>query len=81
MLQKEMSGWDTNFYAGSALYPHLHAENKPPEFLKEMMDKKHLGMKTRHGLWEWTDEGIAREKARIEKNLQAALQILKSDFK
>ena len=81
MLQKEMSGWDTNYYAGTALYPHLHAEKKPPEFLKEMMDKKHLGMKTRHGLWEWTDEAIAKEKARIEKVLQAALQILRADSK
>ena len=26
MLQKEMSGWDTNFYAGSSVYPHLYSE-------------------------------------------------------
>jgi 3-hydroxybutyryl-CoA dehydrogenase len=81
MLQKEMSGWDTNYYAGSSVYPHLYADKVPPEFLREMVEKNHIGMKTRHGLWEWTDEAIAKEKARIEKVLQAALGILKADAK
>lgn len=79
MLQKEMSGWDTNLYAGGSVYPHLYAEKTPPQFLKDMVAKGHVGMKTRRGLWEWTDEGIAKEKARIEKALQAALQILQTD--
>jgi len=81
MLQKEMSGWDTNLYAGGSVYPHLYAETTPPQFLKDMVAKGHIGMKTRRGLWEWTDEGIAKEKARIEKLLQAALQILQADSK
>ena len=79
MLQKEMSGWDTNLYAGGSVYPHLYAEKTPPQFLKDMVAKGHVGMKTRRGLWEWTDEGIAKEKARIEKALQAALRILQTD--
>ncbi len=81
MLQKEMSGWDTNYYAGSSVYPHLYSEKMPPQFLKDMVAKGHIGMKTRHGLWEWTDESVAKEKARIEKVLQAALGILKADAK
>ena len=79
MLQKEMSGWDTNLYAGGSVYPHLYAEKTPPQFLKDMVAKGHIGMKARRGLWEWTDESIAKEKARIEKALQAALQILQTD--
>lgn len=81
MLQKEMSGWDTNYYAGSSVYPHLYSEKTPPQFLKDMVEKGHIGMKARRGLWEWTDESAAREKARIEKVLQAALGILKADAK
>jgi 3-hydroxybutyryl-CoA dehydrogenase len=81
MLQKEMSGWDTNYYAGSSVYPHLYSEKVPPQFLKDMVEKGHIGMKARRGLWEWTDESAAREKARIEKVLQAALGILKADAK
>jgi 3-hydroxybutyryl-CoA dehydrogenase len=79
MVQKEMSGWDTNFYAGTSLYPDLHAEKAPPQFLKDMVAKNHIGMKTRRGLWEWTDDSVAQEKARIEKLLQAAFEILKAD--
>ncbi|MBI1991091.1 MAG: 3-hydroxyacyl-CoA dehydrogenase family protein [Betaproteobacteria bacterium] len=79
MMQKEMSGWDTNFYAGSSVYPHLYAEKIPPQFLKDMVANGHIGMKTRRGLWEWTDESAAKEKTRIEKALQAALRILQAD--
>ena len=81
MTQKEMSGWDTNLYAGTSLYPSLHAEKEPPQFLKDMIAKNHIGMKTKSGIWEWTDEGIAKEKARIEKVLQQAFAILKADGK
>ena len=79
MLQKEMSGWDTNLYAAKSLYPSLHTDQEPPQFLKDMVGNGHIGMKTKRGLWEWNDESIAKEKARIEKALQAAFQILKQD--
>ena len=81
MLQKEMSGWDTNFLVGNALYPHLYKNDGPPQLLKEMVEQGHLGMKTRHGFWEWDEKKIVREKARIEKALQAGLEILKQDGK
>jgi 3-hydroxybutyryl-CoA dehydrogenase len=44
-----------------------------------MVDRGHLGMKTKRGFWEWTDESIAKEKARIERRLQAGMDILKND--
>jgi 3-hydroxyacyl-CoA dehydrogenase len=47
--------------------------------LKEMVERNHLGMKTKRGMWEWTDETIAREKAGIERRLQAGMAILKDD--
>ena len=79
MLQKEMSGWDTNAIVGAALYPHLYSQAAYPPFVQDMVDKGHLGMKTKHGFWQWTDESIAKEKARIERCLQAGMEILKSD--
>lgn len=79
MMQKELSGWDTNLFAATSVYPHLYNETGPPAFLKEMVEKGHIGMKSKRGLWEWTDEAIAREKARIERCLQAGMDILKSD--
>jgi 3-hydroxybutyryl-CoA dehydrogenase len=76
MLQKEMSGWDTNFFAARALYPHLHTEPAPPPFLKRMVEEGRTGMKAGRGLWEWTPEAIAAEKAAIEWRLQAGMAIL-----
>jgi 3-hydroxybutyryl-CoA dehydrogenase len=79
ILQKEMSGWDTNCVVGTALYPHLYSTSAYPAPVKAMVDRGHLGMKTKRGFWEWTDESIAKEKARIERRLQAGMDILKND--
>lgn len=79
IMQKEMSGWDTNFFVASALYPHLYKNDGPPPMLKELIDTNRLGMKTKRGFWEWDDHKIAQEKARIEKALQAGMKILKDD--
>lgn len=79
MMQKEMSGWDTNYLVGAALYPHLHTEQAPPQFLKDMVEKGRLGMKVKAGMWDWDEEKIAKEKARIERALQAGFAVLRGD--
>jgi 3-hydroxybutyryl-CoA dehydrogenase len=79
MKQKEMSGWDTNATVGEALWPHLYSTKTYPPSVKAMVDRGHLGMKAKRGFWEWTDESIAQEKARIERCLQAGMEILKDD--
>src|SRR6185295_18601597 len=55
VLQKEMSGWDTNCLVASALYPHLYKNEGPPKLLQELVAKGHIGMKTKRGFWEWDD--------------------------
>ncbi len=77
MMQKEMSGWDTNYLVGTALYPHLHNESAPPAFLRQQVEAGRIGMKAKAGMWDWTDEKISREKARIEKALQGGFAILR----
>ncbi len=79
ILQKEMSGWDTNYLVAGALYPHLYDRKTPAPAVKALIDNGHLGMKSKRGFWEWTDESIAKEKARIERCLQAGMEILKRD--
>lgn len=79
ILQKEMSGWDTNYSVATALFPVLHSEKEPPPFFKRMVEQGRLGMKAKHGFWQWTDDSVAKEKARIEKCLQAGFAILESD--
>ncbi len=79
VLQKEMSGWDTNYTVAKALYPHLYNDKVPAPVVKALVDKGHLGMKAKRGFWEWDDAKIAKAKARIERCLQAGMEILKSD--
>jgi 3-hydroxybutyryl-CoA dehydrogenase len=79
MKQKEMSGWDTNATVGEALWPHLYSTTAYPPAVKAMVQRGHIGMKAKRGFWEWTEESIAREKARIERCLQAGMEILKRD--
>ncbi len=79
MLQKEMSGWDTNCRAGNALYPHLHNEAVVPPGIQQMVENGRKGMKSLHGLWPWTEQSVAAEKARIEGLLLQALALLRAD--
>ena len=79
LMQKEMSGWDTNYFSGSSIYPSLSTASAPPERLQQMVAQGHIGMKAKKGLWDWNDETIAREKARYEKALHAGFEILQSE--
>lgn len=76
MLQKEMSGWDTNYLSGSMIYPSLCNDKQPPDMLKDMVAQGHTGMKAGHGLWQWDAASIEREKSRYEKTLREAFAIL-----
>lgn len=81
LMQKEMSGWDTNYFAGSTIYPSLSNASAPPDRFRKMVERGEIGMKTKKGLWSWTDEEIAREKAKYEKALHAGFEILQSEQK
>lgn len=81
ILQKEMSGWDTNCRAGNAIYPHLHNEAEFPVSMKKMVDQGNVGMKALRGVWEWTEESASKEKMRIEQILQTGLEIIQNDLK
>jgi 3-hydroxybutyryl-CoA dehydrogenase len=60
VMQKEMSGLDTHYLSGMSIYPHLYNEQEPPPLLKEMVAKGHIGMKAKHGFWEWDDAKLRR---------------------
>jgi 3-hydroxybutyryl-CoA dehydrogenase len=81
LMQKEMSGWDTNYFAGSTIYPSLSNASAPPDMFKKMVQQGEIGMKTKKGLWTWSDAEIAREKTKYEKALHAGFEILQSEQK
>jgi 3-hydroxybutyryl-CoA dehydrogenase len=77
ILQKEMSGWDTNAAAGTAVYPHLcNTTDFSPTVLAKLKQGRR-GMKDLKGLWDWTEASVAEARAKIDKRLQAGLAILR----
>ena len=79
ILQKEMSGWDTNQLAAAALYPHLHNEAGFPPGLERRVMEGRTGMKALKGIWEWTAADAAQTRERIERRLRAALALLEAE--
>jgi 3-hydroxybutyryl-CoA dehydrogenase len=76
ILQKELSGLDTQLAAGRSIYPALSTGTKPSRVLTELVAAGHLGTKTGQGFWRWTPERIAMEQERFEQTLIAAVKLL-----
>jgi len=77
ILQKEFAGLDTQLSAARTIYPSLSTSPEPSNVLKDIVAAGKLGMKTCQGFWKWTPEQIAKERARLDRTLLAALKLLR----
>ena len=80
VLQKEHAGFDVHAAAAATIYPSLSNVAVPPAVLADKPKQGHLGMKSGQGFYTWTSDSMAREKARYNKALRAALNILADDL-
>ncbi len=76
VLQKDHAGLDIHSAAAATMYPTLCNDAKPAAILTDLVAQGRIGMKAGSGFYDWTPESIAREKARYEAALRAALAIL-----
>jgi 3-hydroxybutyryl-CoA dehydrogenase len=79
ILQKELSGLDTQLAAGRSIYPSLHNGSQPSKVLSGLVASGRFGTKTGHGFWKWTPEAIAEEQQRFETALIAAAKLLRDN--
>lgn len=79
ILQKELSGLDVHYASSKTMYPDLCNHSAPIAALAEKVRDGHLGVKTGKGFYAWTPDRIASEKARYERALRSALEILNSE--
>jgi 3-hydroxybutyryl-CoA dehydrogenase len=79
IVQKEHSGWDTTCAVAKIIWPDLNNAKGPPPVLQKNVDEGRLGFKTKHGFFEWTDESMAKERARYERALRKCLEIFKEE--
>ena len=77
VLQKDLAGLDIHCAAASTMYPHLANNATPSPTLAGLVAEGKLGIKTGEGFYKWNAESIARERARYERVLLKALEILR----
>jgi 3-hydroxybutyryl-CoA dehydrogenase len=79
IMQKELAGLETQLAAAATIYPSLHNGTEPSPTLARLVAEGRLGPKTGHGFWEWTPERAERERARYERALRAAAEVLRDE--
>jgi 3-hydroxybutyryl-CoA dehydrogenase len=81
LLQKDHSGIDSHCAAAATMYPHLANATEPSPLLRQLAEREEVGMKSprRKGFYRWDDASIARETARYQRALAAALRILREE--
>lgn len=76
LLQKEISGLDTQFASASAIYPDLCNDNRPANILASAVQAGHLGLKTGQGLRPWPAPAVQAETERYDRVLNDAVSLL-----
>jgi 3-hydroxybutyryl-CoA dehydrogenase len=79
MMQKELSGWDTQANAAKEIYPSLYNVSEIPGVLAKMVDEGRSGVKNAQGYRTWTPEQIQDAKAQYQRRLKAAFHVLTMD--
>ena len=79
ITQKELAGLETQLEAGRTIYPSLCNSPDPSPTLVRLVAENRLGPKTGRGFRDWPADVTARERARYERALLAAVRILRED--
>ena len=81
LLQKDLAGIDVHCAAATKMYPYLHNNTEPSAYMRKLVADGHVGVKSpsMKGFYQWTPERIRAEKARYEKALLMAADILKGE--
>lgn len=79
VLQKDLAGLDIHCAAATTMYPHLANNTTPSATLAGLVAQGKLGMKTGEGFYKWDAASAARERARYERALLKALEILRAE--
>jgi len=79
ILQKELSGLDTHFAAGQAIYPSLNNSTEPSPSLRRLVEAGKFGAKSGEGFRPWPPDIAERARERYERLLKAAVRLLQDD--
>jgi 3-hydroxybutyryl-CoA dehydrogenase len=77
LLQKDVSGIQTLFASQSTIFPTLDNSTEPGPTIQRLQAEEKFGMRSKEGFYRWDDEKIAATKAKYNRDLQSALDILR----
>ncbi|GKX35123.1 MAG: 3-hydroxybutyryl-CoA dehydrogenase [Rhizobiaceae bacterium MnEN-MB40S] len=76
LMQKELSGLDTQMAAARSIYPVLSNNTEPGPSLAEKVKLGHAGLKALNGFWQWTPEEAERVREEFRAALMQSLDLL-----
>ncbi|MBW8639066.1 3-hydroxyacyl-CoA dehydrogenase [Hoeflea sp. WL0058] len=76
LMQKELSGLDTQMAAASSIYPVLANNAEPGPILAEKVKQGHTGLKALQGFWRWTPDEAERVREEFRTALMQSLNLL-----
>lgn len=76
IMQKELSGLETQLAAAQAIYGSLCNDPKPAPLLYRLVEQGRYGTKSLAGFWDWTQEEVAQERERFESALGEASRLV-----
>lgn len=76
LMQKELSGLDTQMAAARSIYPVLANNAEPGPSLAEKVKRGHTGLKALQGFWQWTPEEAERVREEFRAALMQSLDLL-----
>jgi 3-hydroxybutyryl-CoA dehydrogenase len=79
MLQKDISGIQTLFASETTIFPTLDNGTEPGPTIQRLQAEQKFGMRSKEGFYHWDDETISSTKAKYNRDLQKALEILRDE--
>ncbi len=79
LRQKDLTGLDTQYSAGVAIYPDLCNDSSPNVYIRKKVEAGHLGIKAKKGFYDWTPPQIEEFKAKYEMKLIKALKVMRDE--
>lgn len=79
LLQKDISGLRSVAVSHATMYPSLSNATEPSPILRDLVAAGKIGVQTRAGFYDWTDETAAAELARYDRAILKALAILREE--
>ena len=73
----DLAGLDLVYDIHQYLFPELENRTTPSPLLKKLVDQKKMGVKTKGGLYPWTDEGIERVIHQRDEALSKIIEVIR----